>query len=149
MIKEQDYPYFCKPNGREKFERFVRDFKICAPSRLLKAAQYELFRNFRYPGYEDGYAYDHISFWMTDEIRRIYYVVSQPYSNQELAIQALQNDMPLRRAAAKYNYKIHLFNNGRYNWHNDGCIFILFQLNNPEDPFLNNVEVPLLKIETN
>ena len=148
MIKEQDYPNFCKPEGKEKFEQFVKDYKICAPSKLPRSAHYELFREARSPERKNNSVFDHMSFWMTDKIHRVYYAVSQPYANKESAMQALQNDIPLRRAAAKYGYKISLFDDERYNWHNDGCVFILFQLNGSQSASSNQIEAPLLKIET-
>ena len=144
MIKEKDYPPCCY-NGEEKFEAFCRDFKICAPSKLPRANQYNFFRNVYYTGHNP--AFDHVSFWMTEEPHRIYYAVAQPYMDKDETIKTLQHDIFLRQAAAKYNYKITVYDDGKYNWHGGGCIFILFQLNDPKDPLYRDAKVPLLDIK--
>ena len=83
MVKEKDYPFFCCDEGREKFERFVRDFNITAPTKLPRKEKFRFWREDRYPGYEKG-AFDHISFWKGyDKQYRddIYYAVSQCYGD--------------------------------------------------------------------
>ena len=145
-MKEKDYPPCCY-NGKEKFEAFCRDFKIYAPSKLPHAEQYNFFRDEYYFGSDHPEIFDHASFWMTEERDRIYYAVLQPYMDRDKAIKTLQRYIDLRKAAAKYNYKITIYDDGKYSWHGGGCIFILFQLNDPEDPLCRNAKVPLLDIK--
>ncbi len=130
MIKEKDYPYFCKPEGKEKFERFIRDFKICAPSKLPNAAHYSFCRKQHYIGSCDA-VFDHPSFWMTDEIHRKYYAVYQSYLDKNTVLERLSKDKNFRFCAFRYGYKTKIFTNEEYSWHNDNMTFILIQLNNP------------------
>lgn len=150
MVKEKDYPFFCFDEGKEKFERFVRDFNITAPTKLPRKEKFRFWREDRHPGYEKG-AFDHISFWKGyDKQYRddIYYVVSQCYGDLKETIKDLQNDMQLRYFTDKWKYKITVYDNDKYNWYDENMVFIVFQLNEPLKSSVERLkeELPSLKI---
>jgi len=130
LIKEKDYPTFTEPIGKDKFEDFVRDFKIFAPSKLPHAKQYRFFRELFWDNPASEWC-DHLSLWMTDEVNRTYYAVVQPYMNKDEIMEKLDNDKTFKFCALYYKYKITVYTNHRYNWHNDNATFILIQLNDP------------------
>lgn len=147
MIKEKDYPYFLFTEGKWKFERFVRDFNITAPTKLPRKEKFRFWREERYPGFVSG-AFDHISFWKgydTQYRDDIYYAVSQCYGDLKKTIKNLQNDTELRYYANKYGYKITVYDDNVYNWHNEDMVFIIFQLNEPWTIEVKK-EPPLLEI---
>lgn len=147
MIKEKDYPHFCKPEGKEKFEAFVKDFNIVGSSKLPRSKHYEFFKDGSYLNTEGSSAFDHVSFWQGEENwHDVYYAVSQYYGTAEMAIEELRKHKRLARAAYKYGYKVTVYDNSKYNWHNDNTVFILFQLNDPKNPFYEP-EPPELEIE--
>lgn len=119
MIKEKDYPYFAKPEGKEKFEQFVKDFKITATTILPRSKHLTFFKDRQYMNtnlYPD--ALDHVSFWKKEDLhthKTTYYAVSQSYDKKENVIKVLQENEHLRKLAFQYGYKITIYDNEKYN----------------------------------
>lgn len=129
MIKEKYYPYFCQPDGKEKFERFVRDFNIVKKDKIRRHEQYSYFCDRKVNCYLNDRMMrsvcDHLSVWSSEEER---YVVFQSYKNLEQILADLREYPKFILNCIKYGHAIDIYTDEKYNWHNDNNIFILVTL---------------------
>lgn len=135
MIKEKDYPYFCQPEGKEKFEQFVKDFHIDKEGKIPRHIRYFYFRDEEPDSYLQDRGMmgvcDHPSVWAFGGTR---YVVFQSYDSLEQILTALQENPKFISNCMEYNHAVDIYLDGRYNWHRNNNIFILVTLDMYSDP---------------
>lgn len=133
-------PFFADPVvGKMKFDNFVRDYGIVSDGDLHNWKRHRLFNG--YLNYNDYRCtlFDHRSVWngIDKNGKKHKYVVFQPYGKfGDFLIDKVLNQNPLFVAYCYYyGHRVDVFyeNHGKYgeskyNWHNDGTVFVLITL---------------------
>ena len=138
MIKEKDYPYFCYEEGKEKFERFVRDYNIRGRAKLPRRKQYFYFREEEKISFIHDQAMrttcDHPSIWYSasEEGERIYHIVFQSYGTTETVLQEMRRSALFIPECMVSRCHVTIYSNEKYNWHNDGMVTIIVTLKTRE-----------------
>ena len=141
MIKEKDYPHFCYPEGKEKFEAFCRDFYIDGKGNLPRYKEYLYFREDEPNSFLQDMATktvcDHPSIWFHNDKatdQRLYYVVFQSYGDVNTIIKEMQASKKFIQTCAENGFEVELYSNHKYEWHNKNMVTVVVRLNRHNKP---------------